>query len=331
MTERPRARRVATGALLTITAMAISMWAPPAMAVGPSDEAEGVVDTALDGMRAAGVAVPGDGSFSAADGRAVATTGQMKIESPEHATSPISVRGNGLDLNISLPYGQNVGAAEIVDGNVVYATGDDSPSFVIQALPGAVRVMATLNSPDSPRELPFDLGLAEGVSLQVETDGSVSAFASFEGVTVSVKALEAPWAVDGNGSPVATHYTVTGSTVNQIVSPDANAVYPITADSTTCTSFCYFYKISFNKAETRTAANPGTFGLVVTACTGIGALLGGPVGAAAVGAACAVASVAISGTAQTGANSRPFRCLRIDLYWPSAIPVPRTYTGENCT
>jgi len=300
------------------------------MAAGPSDEATGVVATAVKGMRSADVPVPGNRPFAASDGQAVSSTGGMRIESPEYATSPISVRGDGLDLNISLPYGQNVEAAELVDGNVVYTTKDDSPSFVVQALPSAIRVMAVLNSPESPRELPFDLGLAQGVSLQVETDGSVSASASSDGVTVSVKALEAPWAVDGNGNRVATHYRVEGSTVTQIISPDAKAVYPITADPTTCTRFCYPFKIYFNKAETRTAANPGLFGLVVTACTGLGALLGGPPGAAAVGAACAVASVAISGTAQNGVNSRPFRCLRIDFYWPSSIPFPRTYTGGNC-
>ncbi|WP_431030792.1 hypothetical protein [Plantibacter sp. RU18] len=68
-----------------------------------------------------------------------------------------------------------------------------------------------------------------------------------------VNHFAAPWATDANGSPVATSYSVSGSTITQNVSHGGSA-YPVVADpQLVCDAL--FCTAMLSKAETRTAAS----------------------------------------------------------------------------
>lgn len=45
-----------------------------------------------------------------------------------------------------------------------------------------------------------------------------------------IATIDAPWAVDANGNQVPTHYDINGSTLTQVIQPDSNTAFPVTAD-----------------------------------------------------------------------------------------------------
>lgn len=49
-------------------------------------------------------------------------------------------------------------------------------------------------------------------------------------VDQQIGTIQAPWAVDANGSPVATHYEVDGGTLKQVIDTTSSTAFPVTAD-----------------------------------------------------------------------------------------------------
>jgi hypothetical protein len=84
---------------------------------------------------------------------------------------------------------------------------------------------------------------------------SVELFQSGDGrVTVSdhdgelLAGIDAPWAVDAAGVPVASTYSVNGSTLTQHIDVSSSTVYPVVADPK-FTSFPGYWTATFNRSE----------------------------------------------------------------------------------
>lgn len=88
-------------------------------------------------------------------------------------------------------------------------------------------VAAELESVDSPHQLRFDVSIPEGAFLVLTEEGSIDVVGK-DGFTLG--AFATPWAVDANGSDVATSYSLDGNTIVQTVEPVAKELYPLIAD-----------------------------------------------------------------------------------------------------
>lgn len=90
-------------------------------------------------------------------------------------------------------------------------------------------VAAELESVNSPHQLRFDVSIPEGAFLVLTEEGSIDVVGK-DGFTLGTFAT--PWAVDTNGSDVATSYSLDGNTIVQTVDPVAKERYPLIADPT---------------------------------------------------------------------------------------------------
>lgn len=107
-------------------------------------------------------------------------------------------------------------------------------------------VAAELESVDSPHQLRFDVSIPEGAFLVLTEEGSIDVVGK-DGFTLGT--FVTPWAVDTNGSDVATSYSLDGKTIVQTVAPVAKELYPVTADP----KFTWGWltgTIYFNRSET---------------------------------------------------------------------------------
>ena len=313
-------KQVRGAAVAALAATALAAWAPPALATGADGEAHDAAETATEAAKVAGGSeLQGSAAHFDAEVRADPATG-------------VSVDGQYVDFGIVLADAAHLEDMQTVSGQAVFTGEGTVPDYVVDASDDRLRVMSVMGGPSDAHSQDYLLDLPADSELTVNEHGGVSITITDEasGVTVSIPIFDAPWAVDAEGRTVVTRYEIEGHILRQVVEPSSSTAYPVTADPTTCSRFCYPFKVYFNKAETRTSSNPANVGVAIAGCAALGTLLGGPAGAAALGAACAAAGFAISTTAQNGVNSRPFRCLRIDFYWPSSVPFPRTYTGSRC-
>lgn len=90
---------------------------------------------------------------------------------------------------------------------------------------GAFRALFHIPTADSPTDYRFEIG--EGFDLVPLEDGGFTVRTS-DGDLAGV--LAAPWALDANGSSVATEYLVEGNVVTQRVMPTPTTIFPVVAD-----------------------------------------------------------------------------------------------------
>lgn len=168
------------------------------------------------------------------------------------------------------------------------------------------RILLVIGGPQAPTRFEFHATLPEGASLVPHFAGGVEVVdASGEAIAY----IEPPWAIDANGTAVATRFEVRGDTLIQIID-HKGAVYPVVADPSvqgdcgwvTCT-------VRFDRTLTQFIGWTGMSlaGLAAAACSGLGG---------AVGAACGVAILAIGWlvTSRTRNYYNNGNCLGIKFY-----------------
>ena len=163
----------------------------------------------------------------------------------------IGAADGGLSLEVSLPAEIALEDADVAsDGSVVFADAGAGVHAVVQVIDDAsVRFATVLESDDAPSEYSYDLGELTPV---LAPDGSVDLYREVPavGAAVLVGTVEAPWAVDAGGLPVATSYSVDGHSLVQHVAHDSSSAYPITADPK-LTKTWWNTTIYFNRSETK--------------------------------------------------------------------------------
>ena len=187
------------------------------------------------------------------DGSVAVATGDVVVEIPVDPSEAITVSADGASFSVSLPEEISVEDASVADdGTVVYpsAEGHDVTAAVQVLDDGVARVQTIIENQSGSHEFTYSFG--DGYTPVLAADGKTVVIVGDEG-----QALVAPaWARDANGASVPTRYEIRGSTLVQIVEPDAAAVYPIVADPT-WNWYNAAWGAKFNRYETKTMASAG--------------------------------------------------------------------------
>ncbi|WP_148285559.1 hypothetical protein [Microbacterium sp. B24] len=180
---------------------------------------------------------------------------------------------------------------------------------------GLNAAFAVIRSAQAPSSYQFSVVGEEGLSLELNTDGTILVKDSAGNV---VNYLQRAWATDSTGKQLPTSYTVSGNVITQNIDI-SNASFPVIADpSYGCgVGWCSIY---FNRSETHDWATGGVLALggAAAACG-----LGGPVAIAA----CGVAAGAIGATAVIADNHG--QCVGF-LFTPAGYN-PFVHSDEHCT
>lgn len=120
---------------------------------------------------------------------------------------------------------------------------DDGPAFQVQVLEdpdagshrfmtvaaddrSSYQLLVVVEDADAPNEYRFEGAVPAGHTAELLSDGSVAFYGS-DGAEAG--GIVAPWALDANGSDVATAYSLDGDTLIQTISHEG-AAYPVIAD-----------------------------------------------------------------------------------------------------
>lgn len=236
----------------------------------------------------------------------VAFTGHTDVSVPIDAGAAVSITAGSSTLEIALPT-----EVDISDGVVA----DD----------GSVRLQTIVKSPSAPSTYTYAFG--GDVELTLLDDGSVEVTETIaDGVTASVGLVDAPWAIDANGSAVPTHYTADDNSLTQYVDHSAQHAYSVVADPKVSKGIISATAY-FNKSETKTVAQSGVTSIIGT-CIAAGAAMGGVIVAGVLGAKCGVEALRMQYRANLAVNTK--KCLAMKLYYGTTALSFSTYSGGNC-
>lgn len=137
---------------------------------------------------------------------------------------------DGLRISLGLPTAEDAKDARVsADGTTIFTDPNGLVDVGVQTLnDGAVRALTVINNSEAPVEYEYQIDVEAGVVLEPAHGGAIL----FKGRDGSSEGAILPaWAVDANGSPVKTHYVITGRTVTQVIEHKAEGVsYPVVAD-----------------------------------------------------------------------------------------------------
>lgn len=203
-------------------AFAAATIAAGIFAAGPAVAAEGVDDRAA----AALTSVPAETAVR----ENVAEPNSDVAEIPTDPAEGIDLESDrGLQLEVSLPFGESAEDGVTVDGGgIAYDNANGSLTVPIAKTDGSVQITTVIESPSAPTSYPYDFAGASELVLTLFDDGSVvlnDAAGAYAG------GIAPPWAYDAAGKPVKTWYEVSGSSLVQRVAHDSGSyTYPIVAD-----------------------------------------------------------------------------------------------------
>lgn len=245
-------------------------------------------------------ATPGATPDTAAD-RALLAVGQSPVE---------SINSDVVSLDTA-----TVARAVVTteDGDRLSITASDPASTAVYERADGVQMLTVLERGE--RSTQFDLG-AGVEELVLLPDGGVAVIGA-DGLPVA--AVEAPWAVDANGEPVPTAYSVDGTALTQTFTPTSQTAYPVVVDPYVSTQFSWgLWTHVVSKDVTAKLASPSaqTFAILVAFIPTAGPYIA------------AMAGV-ITIQAQAAVNSGKCLLLRAvgspgNLYWAG------TYSGSRC-
>ncbi|MFF4530688.1 hypothetical protein ACFY1P_15610 [Streptomyces sp. NPDC001407] len=200
--------------------------------------------------------------MSSSEGPAKATTsteaGSVTVLAPHVSTGNVkTTAADGSSLGLGLAGTKTVTGVKAGSGTVVYSEVAKSTDLAVQpTTDGGARTLVTLKDGSASNDQRFNLSLPKGAGLIPDGKGGFAVVKPGEGTTVTVGAIEAPWAKDANGKPVATHYKLDGNQLVQHVETNKNTAFPVVADpkitwgNVTGTAY-------FTKSETKAIAQNG--------------------------------------------------------------------------
>lgn len=277
-------------------AVSLSLTVSAVAHAAPLDEVSRSEDVAaLVAEVAPEVAVHDDVNVDAASASVVADTDAGLVTVPLDPTEDVTI-GDG-ELVLGLPEELAESAAEVTDGgDVVFLDEDVAVSGSVTPLDGGVRIATVIESNNAPHEFSYPV---EGAELELADDGSILLYRTHDVVRATGEVdqvrlvdgyIEAPWAFDANGRQVDTYYEVADDTFTQIVVPDTATAYPIVADPTAWWGM--YWNIS--------SANANRLAAVLTAGSGVAAVVSVLIAAGVVTAPGALATGIGSGVMAIG-------------------------------
>lgn len=231
--------------------------------------------------------------------------------------------------SVSLPAG---GSADIdflsPDGIPASLSLPDAVPTHTQVLDGgSARAIVVIEKASDPDSYAFELVLPDGIEPQLQPDGSIS-FSPSNAITAQLAeqgidaafdfgGIDAPWALDADGAPVDTYYTLEGNTVVQHVDVTSTTSFPVIADPEMEWKG-YYATLTYTASETLGMRDQGVIiaGMLVAAA-GLAAF--GPPGAVIGAAMVGIGGASVGIIAATASNAvGDGRCLSLDV--PSMMP-----------
>ncbi len=218
---RPTVATVATAVLLFAS-------------VGPAGAAEATPSDNLDAIAAVAPQVLSTAAnvTTAEEGVNViaSTVGETSIKIPGDPAAGIEVQTTaGEHVTIGLPFATAADHALVEQSGVVsFDNNNGSVTVPVVTENGGITINTIIDGPAAPQQYAYSLELPVGARLTKVGEQVLLTASGGEEIGL----IDAPWALDANGNPVATHYEVNDTTLTQVVEHDAGAAYPVVADPT---------------------------------------------------------------------------------------------------
>lgn len=159
---------------------------------------------------------------------------EVAIESnPEKGIVLKNKEDNIQDIQISIPYKNELEPGEVVDNTMIYSNNNIPVSLGIQVVDGGLRQLISIESMDAPKEYEFQINTSELSKLVLNKDGSASLLDENGEV---ILAIAKPWAIDANNTEIPTYYEVKDNKLIQHVNFE-KAQLPVIADPLFCSKF----------------------------------------------------------------------------------------------
>ncbi|GGY04418.1 hypothetical protein [Streptomyces hiroshimensis] len=231
--RRSPVRSVISGLSLA-TALALLGAAAPAYADGSSTGKAVHAASVVEKATGTGDVAP---SVSSPEAAAKATTGtaagSVTVVAPRASTGDVkATASDGSSLGLKLTGTKDVTGVKAGSGTVVYSEVAKSTDLAVQpTTDGGARTLVTLKDGSASTEQRFAVNLPEGARLIPDGNGGYGVIKSADGgATMTVGAIEAPWAKDAHGKPVATSYKLDGNQLVQHVEINKGTAFPVVAD-----------------------------------------------------------------------------------------------------
>ena len=206
--------------------------------VSPAMADDGGASEAISAIRTIAPSVLNSVVNNASPGAATGSldVGGVTVNIPAEPSKGLRI-GSEAPVTIGLPFSEDAGDARATDGGIVtYDNGNASSTVPVVHNDGSTQVLTVIDGRSAPTEYAYPVSLPAGARLVAQAGGAIIVDA--RGVTIGTFA--APWARDAAGRSVATHYSVAGSTLTQVVEHRADGVtYPVVADPTYYLSTLY--------------------------------------------------------------------------------------------
>ncbi len=182
------------------------------------------VSTVLAAMLAVPAVASADGDGLLTQGTGIGTGGPVDIgdlaEGEGLETGPVAHTGAATYTMVSTP-------DSVAPHGLAAVGGTSGVSAVTATLrDGAFLAVVIVDDAADPSEYRFQGAVPYGHTAKVQADGSV---AIFDAEQNRAGGWETPWAVDADGKPVSTNFTVQGDTLVQTVDHTGHT-YPVIAD-----------------------------------------------------------------------------------------------------
>ena len=161
-------------------------------------------------------------------GLLTATIDTVRVEIPIDASNAISIDGNqSAEILVQMPFSEQADlGSQIGAGVVAFDNGNDSTSVAVVKEGGSIQFTSIVGSLHAPERFDYSIG-SHGHLQLVEAGQSILLM---DGERLA-GAVAPPWARDFAGTPVPTHYEISGSTLTQVVEHRGGQFrYPIVAD-----------------------------------------------------------------------------------------------------
>lgn len=167
---------------------------------------------------------------------AASTPEGVSVEVPADPSDGVTLKTpeDGAGVTIGLPFAdQATDATELQqDGVVVYDNNNGSSTIPIARTNGSAQINVVIGNAGAPKRYDYPVGLPEGASLALASDGSVESVGASD-EKAPVLHVATPWAKDANGSDVPTHYEIYGLTLTQVIDFTDDSAFPVVADPAT--------------------------------------------------------------------------------------------------
>ena len=234
-----------------------------------ADAVAAVQQVAPDAVSDVAASVKGDADtavkVSAPDGAAV--------EVPKDPSDGVQVAtpGDAPDVTIGLPFADQATNATNSQktGVVVYDNNNGSSTVPVAHTDGSVQISTVITNANAPKRYDYPVTVPGGQSVHLLDDGS--AYVGTEDGNTFSAYIQAPWAKDANGDPVATYFEVSDGALTQVVDFTAETAFPVVADP----KFEWYWglpTVKTTRAETLALATPVS---AAKMCGQVGKVAGG--------------------------------------------------------